>query len=63
MLRVYGLKEYFTCSSRHVWVEDLQFWRSLYRAVGMIFVWAKQLWDRGEAKFWQSEDKTDISGM
>jgi len=61
VIRVYGPKEYFTASSRHVWVEQIQFWRSLYRAVGMVFVWLKQWWDKGEIKIWQTPDKTDYS--
>ena len=62
VLRVYGFKEYFTASSRHVWVEKIVFWRSLYRAVGMVFVWAKRLWDWGEAKLWEPKDKPEFTG-
>ena len=38
------------------------FWRSLYRAVGMVFVWAKRAWDRGEAKLWAPKDKPEFTG-
>jgi len=60
VLRVYGLKEYFTCSSRHDWVDKVVFWRSLYRAVGMVFVWAKAAWDRGEDKLWPPKEKSEF---
>lgn len=62
VIRVYSLKEYFTCTGRHVWVEEIQLWRSLYRAVGMVFVWAKVLWDKGELRIWQPKDTTEFTG-
>lgn len=60
VLRVYSFKEYFTFTGRHVWVEHLPFWRTLYRAVGMVFPACKKLWDRGEAKLWPEKEKPDF---
>jgi len=54
--RVYSHREYFTFSSHHVWVDDLRFWHTLYRAVGMIFPACKGVWDRGERKIWKKLD-------
>lgn len=57
VIRVYSFREYFCASSHHVWVEEYNFWRTLYRALGMTFVWLKKLWDRGEAKLWPDKEK------
>ena len=57
VIRVYSLHEYFCASGSHRWVEECSFWRTLYRALGMTFVWLKRLWDRGEAKLWPAKEK------
>ena len=60
VLRVYSFREYFTYSGHHIWVDEYNFWRTLYRAFGMIFPACKKLWDRGEAKFWEKKEKKDF---
>ncbi len=60
--RVYGFKEYQSCG-RHVWVEKVVFWRSLYRTFGMLFVFGKKLWDRGEARIWAEKPAERETGM
>lgn len=62
VLRVYSHREYFTRSGHHVWIEHGSDLRSLYRAIGMIFVWLKKLWDRGEAKLWPEPEAPDYPG-
>jgi hypothetical protein len=52
IIRVYSFREYFTASGHHIYVENYQLWRTLYRAVGMVLPWLKRFWDRGEARIW-----------
>jgi hypothetical protein len=61
---VYSFKEYQTNRGGHYWVTEYNFWRMLWRATGMIFVWAKRGWDLAEIKmFTKSEKKPFINAM
>ena len=62
VLRVYSTKEYFTDFSRHVWIEQPAYGRTLYRAIGSLFLLGKALWDAGEAKLWPPDDKPEFNG-
>lgn len=57
---VYSLREYATFSGHHIWVDEYNFCRTLYRAIGMIFPACKKAWDRGEAKLWKEKEKPDF---
>lgn len=48
---VYGLREYFT--DCHIWVEQFDFWRTLFRAAGTVFPACKKRWDRLEDRLWR----------
>jgi hypothetical protein len=51
---VYSPTEYIS-TNRHVWVERMEFWHTLYRAVGMIFPALAKLWQKLEQKLWPVE--------
>jgi len=59
VIRVYSFREYFCASGHHIWVDEYNFGRTLYRALGMTFVWLKKFWDRGEAKLWPAKEKPE----
>lgn len=59
IIRVYSFRQYFCASGHHIWVDEYNFWRTLYRALGMTFVWLKKAWDRGEAKLWPDKEKPE----
>lgn len=57
IIRVYSFREYFLDYGAHTFVEDYLFWRQLYRAIGMVFPWLKQIWDKAELKMWPPKNK------
>jgi hypothetical protein len=58
VILVYSFKEYMTYQ-RHVWVDEYNFWRNLWRATGMIFVSCKKIWDQLEDRMWPSTRPPD----
>jgi hypothetical protein len=61
----WSIREYQTAYGRHVCVEHYLFWRTLWRATGMIFPACKKIWDKIERRVWaeKSDDDEFQSGM
>lgn len=56
VIRVYRWNEYQTAHGRHTWVEQFNFWQTLWRATGMVFPACKKVWDRIEKRIWMPKD-------
>lgn len=61
--RVYGFRSYLTASGRRIHVDEVRFFRTLYRAIGMVFPACKYLWDRGESFLWPAKKSESTYGM
>ena len=60
---VFSFKGYITNRGQSLFVEEYSFWRTLWRATGMVFVWAKQAWDWAEEKLWPPPPPPSIRDM
>ena len=49
---VFAWNEYRTTHG-HCWIEHYQFWRTIWRATGMVFPACKKVWDRIEQRIWE----------